>query len=184
MSKSLKRTATHADVFAAIAEGRLRIEVETGNVFTRRPYPKASWHASALENVQAKHQKTPYKRFSFSTSNGPFRCLLHRAVWFVAKGDIPSMLEVNHKNGDKSRNGIDNLEVVTSVTNMEHARATGLIVPASGIRCNKARDAKLSVVAVLAIRASTDTQEALAIQYGKDQGSISRIRNRIAYAWI
>lgn len=184
MSKLSKRTATHADVIAAIAEGRLRIDVETGNVFTRRPYPKASWHASKLENVQAKHQKTPYKRFSFSTTKGAFRCLLHRAVWFVAKGAIPSTLEVNHKNGDKSRNGIDNLEVVTSGANKEHARVHGLVVPAAGSRNGKAKTARLSVVDVLAIRASTDTQEALAIQYSKDQGSISRIRNRIAYAWI
>ena len=47
--------------------------------------------------------------------------LLHRLVARAFLGD--SLLEVNHKNGDKDDNRVDNLEYVTHTENQKHSYA-------------------------------------------------------------
>ncbi len=59
-------------------------------------------------------------------SSGPSRkvrnyIMAHRLIWIVAKGDIPDGLEVNHINGLKTDNRINNLELVTRADNVRHA---------------------------------------------------------------
>lgn len=50
----------------------------------------------------------------------------HRVVWQFFNGAIPPGLCVNHKNGIKSDNRPENLELVTYSENMRHAHRTGL----------------------------------------------------------
>lgn len=53
--------------------------------------------------------------------------LAHRLVWQHFNGLIPDGLVMNHKNGIKSDNRPDNLEVVTYSQNQKHAHRVGLI---------------------------------------------------------
>lgn len=46
---------------------------------------------------------------------------VHRLVYMAFYGDIPGGFEINHKDGDKSNNRLDNLEVVTRSDNLKHA---------------------------------------------------------------
>lgn len=52
-----------------------------------------------------------------------FTPLVHRLVATAFIGTIPKGKEVNHKNGNKQDNRVDNLEVVTHKENMNHAVA-------------------------------------------------------------
>ena len=52
---------------------------------------------------------------------------VHRLIWEAFNGPIPDRLEVNHRNGDKNDNRLENLELVTRSENMTHAYATGLM---------------------------------------------------------
>lgn len=51
---------------------------------------------------------------------------VHRLVYMAFVGEIPSNLEINHKDGCKRNNYIDNLEAVTRSENAKHAWRTGL----------------------------------------------------------
>lgn len=53
--------------------------------------------------------------------------LVHRLVVMAFLGPIPAGSEVNHRDGDKTNNVVDNLEVVTRQGNIDHAVANGLI---------------------------------------------------------
>ena len=46
---------------------------------------------------------------------------VHRLIWCYRNGKIKEGLEVNHKNGKKDDNRIENLEVVTKIQNMRRA---------------------------------------------------------------
>lgn len=49
---------------------------------------------------------------------------VHRLVFSNFMGSIPDGLEINHKNGDKADNTLDNLETCTRSGNMKHAAET------------------------------------------------------------
>jgi 3-methyladenine DNA glycosylase AlkC len=51
---------------------------------------------------------------------------IHRLVAETFIGSIEKGLQVNHKNGDKLNNTVNNLEIVTHKQNQEHAWRTGL----------------------------------------------------------
>jgi hypothetical protein len=50
----------------------------------------------------------------------PHRFLVHRLVWEYFNGPIPKGLTVNHINGIKTDNRLENLEVVTQAENNLH----------------------------------------------------------------
>ena len=58
----------------------------------------------------------------------PHNFLVHRLVVASFVGPIPAGKQVNHIDGDKRNNCLDNLEIVTPQQNREHAMRTGLVV--------------------------------------------------------
>ena len=59
-----------------------------------------------------------------------FDTLAHRVVWMFFYGPIPENIEINHIDGIKHHNGIDNLELVTRKQNVHHAMTvTGAFNP-------------------------------------------------------
>src|SRR4051794_37680931 len=57
----------------------------------------------------------------------PKNFLVHRLVVTAFLGAIPLGRQVNHRDGDKSNNCVENLEVVTQQENLRHAAETGLL---------------------------------------------------------
>lgn len=51
----------------------------------------------------------------------------HRFVWEAFNGEIPPDKVINHKDGDKHNNSVENLEVLTSQENTQHAFSIGLM---------------------------------------------------------
>lgn len=63
------------------------------------------------------------------------RILLHRLVYmYHTKQEIPDKLFINHIDGNKINNKIDNLECVTNGENVKHAHRIGLIVITDELR--------------------------------------------------
>ena len=52
--------------------------------------------------------------------------MAHRMIWESVHGPIPEGLEINHKNGVKDDNRLENLELMTRGENIAHAYAMGL----------------------------------------------------------
>lgn len=54
------------------------------------------------------------------------RVFVHRLVWEAFNGPIPDGLTINHKDGDKANNHLDNLEPATHLQQSDHAASIGL----------------------------------------------------------
>ena len=54
--------------------------------------------------------------------------LTHRAMCELFVDKIPDKMDINHKNGNKQDNRLENLEIVTRSQNLRHAINTGLKV--------------------------------------------------------
>jgi hypothetical protein len=98
---------------------------------------------------------------------------VHRVVGFAFLGLTASM-QVNHLNGVKTDNRVENLEVVTSQENIAHACRTGL----RDLRGTKNHKARLSAADVLTIRArlaNGESQSAIARDYPVKVACIAKI---------
>lgn len=124
---------------------------------------------------------TPYEEphgyFQVTLSHGgsskKFR--LHRLVAQCFLERVEGKEHVNHKNGDKSDNSVNNLEWCSPKENQTHAIETGL----SNNKGQNNGMSKLTDSEVAAIRklSSTFTQKELANEFGVSRTCITRILN-------
>lgn len=78
------------------------------------------WNARHAGKVAGcKNNSTGY--VNVSINNSPY--LAHRIIWAVNGFDLPEDMEIDHKNGNKKDNRIDNLRIVTSSQNSFNSRA-------------------------------------------------------------
>lgn len=68
-----------------------------------------------------------YLSIQLSKDNSPQKFLLHRLVAIAFLGLNPiTELEVNHKDGNRHNNKVENLEIVSHQQNIDHSVVTGL----------------------------------------------------------
>lgn len=120
-----------------------------------------------------------YRRFAYSVGATTTHVSAHRAVWEAFVGRIPPGLQINHKNGVKDDNRLENLECVTPAENTQHSfRVLGKkpnINPNPGSRNGRAKLTEADIPRVFALRAEGRSQQAIADLVGVDQTSVSRI---------
>jgi len=73
-----------------------------------------------------------YLKTMLQLDNGKYKSwMIHRFIMLAWKGE-PNGLQVNHKDGVKTNNHIDNLEYCTISQNIQHAYDMGLMKPKRG----------------------------------------------------
>jgi len=163
-----------------------------------RPFRSGVYEASSLGRIR-RAQCGPRNRTLGLVINpwvdrdGYLRCRLnaelprtfavHRVVAEAFFGPCPSEKQVNHLDGVKANNGIDNLEYVTTLENIRHATTCGLKA-----RGERQWAAKLTATQVREIRrafaAGEANQPALGRQYGVLQATISGIVRRRTWTHV
>lgn len=117
-----------------------------------------------------------YYRFGYNLKGVHKNQPVHR---MVAKAFIPNPLslpQVNHKNGNKLDNNINNLEWCTAKDNINHARKSGLY---RDIRGSGKHNSKLKENQVIEIRGKyvprIYSQSKLALEYAVSRSTIEKI---------
>lgn len=126
-----------------------------------------------------------YKYVTLSSNRKVNHVYIHRAVAEAFLCNCFELPEVNHIDGDKSNNHIDNLEWCTRGENMKHAHKSGLTFSHKG---EDSYNAKLTEEKVLKVRELFATgkymQITLADMFGISRGYIHAIVHRTKWKHI
>lgn len=97
-----------------------------------KEYPLYEMHSdSRVRNIHSGRILTPqivkgYLVIGLWTGQRQRLVRLHRLLWRTFRGEIPEGLVVNHIDGCKTNNALENLEIVTVKENTHHAIRLGL----------------------------------------------------------
>jgi|SRR5579883_186103 hypothetical protein len=115
------------------------------------------------------HPGTGYMQLNLYRDGVAYPRMIHFLVAITFLGPRPSRMEINHKNGDKHDNELDNLEYVTGIENRRHACRLGL--------CHGRPKLTREMVELIRClyRTGAYTQRQLARQFQVRQQTISKI---------
>lgn len=120
---------------------------------------------------------TEYQIINFSTVDNKKQTFrLHRLV-MMAFNPVENMdeLEVNHKDGNKKNNKLENLEWCTSSENQKHAFATGLQKARRGEKSNFAKLTEEDIKLIFELRKKGLTQKAIGEIVGCTDSNVAYI---------
>lgn len=140
-----------------------------GNVMSQR----SGKGAATMSILKSSKCSSGYLKVSLIANGKSKNVMIHRmvAVTFIPNPEHKE--QVNHKDGDKTNNRVDNLEWVTRSENMQHAyRELGL--DAKG---RKKTAKKLTREQILDIYHSSETGQALAAKYNISDTMVYAIKN-------
>ena len=153
-----------------------RIDKE-GNVYS----PYRGWHLVSQQEIQK-----GYLRVSLMTNKGRKFFMVHRLVLEAYQPRKDSLqLQVNHKDGDKHNNCLDNLEWCTGLENISHAYRNNLANKAKGENagCVKLTEQQVLEICEL-IQSGTDSLTAIGQKYGVSKYCISDIKRKKSWSWL
>lgn len=130
--------------------------------------------------------KDMYPEVSISDNNKKIKNYpIHRLVaeTFIPNPENKPM--VNHIDGDKTNNCVNNLEWVTPKENTQHALREGLMNPPVGERCASSKYNENQVLEVIKLLSKGKRNIEVSRLTGVDARSVSNIRNkkRWSYLW-
>lgn len=149
--------------------GRLRSEARTPPIRGRYGIPRRT------PLIMKTAKRRGYETVVLNKDAKKKTIAIHRLVAIGFLGERPAGFQVNHKNGIKTDNRLENLEWCTPSQNVRHAIATGLRLSPQG---EEHHNTRISVEDVIMIKAE---HKKLLIELSERYGvSVSHIKNVIS----
>lgn len=126
-----------------------------------------------------------YVRFSYRNKDGKRCCkTLHRIVYEAFVGPVPKEKEINHRDGNKMNNKLDNLELVTHSENIRHSYGMGLHPRKRGFEIARTKLSELEVNDIRRLYDEGWKRTLLAEKFKVAYPTIHRIISRKARSYV
>ena len=102
----------------------------------------------------------------------PRKCYVHRLVMLAFVGGVPDGAQVNHLDGNKENNAVENLEYCTPLQNLRHC------IDVLGKKRGESKASKLKEADIPAIRSDPRTLKEIAKDYGVTLQAIWMVKKR------
>lgn len=124
-----------------------------------------------------------YRQLTKKVDGKVITAVEHRVIYayFNNLKEWPSGLEINHKNGVKTDNRIENLEVVTQSENMKHAYKTGLKQKMIGVKNPAAKLGFGEVEKIKTLIEKGDTNVDIGKVFGVSDVTIGKIKRGLSW---
>lgn len=129
--------------------------------------------------VHVNHKRNGYLSVNLFHPNGIiYRKYIHLMVIEAFGPPKPSGMECNHKDGVKANCDISNLEWMTHIDNIRHARDIGLFNPCKGDSHHLSKLTEAQRTEVIVLRLLGHTQREIASQFGVSASAVWQIVHR------
>jgi hypothetical protein len=163
-------------------DGRYEIDKQ-GNVYATFAFK----HLRAGRLMKSRPNNCGYV-FVVLAVNGGKTFFVHRLLMMTFNpNENAHKLEVNHKDGNRGNNSLDNLEWMTRVENMKHAHHVLKTWDQAQVRGEQVGGVKLTAEKVIEIRrlwASGVQRSVIAAEYGVTPENITAITKRKSWAHV
>ena len=124
--KSKVKRAEHEIRFFVkeIYKGVLKID-ENGRLHRLKDNSKN--HKGKVDRIIDAKTINGYMGATITTGKKQHNIKMHRLIWYWHYGELPEDEEINHKDGNKANNKINNLEMITHKENVKHALDNNLM---------------------------------------------------------
>lgn len=128
--------------------------------------------------IKQRHNCQGYLLVNLSDGKRYKTVAVHRLVALAFLGPHPIGITVNHKDGDKNNNTIENLEYCTMAENLQHALRTGLRINARGSKNGQSKLNEVQVIDILRRLGLGESQTQIAKDYPVTSTLINLIAKR------
>jgi hypothetical protein len=136
---------------------------------------KIRWRFLPEQKLNARITGAGYMAVQTKTGGGRATLYVHRLVAQAFIPRPPHCNEVNHLDGDKRNNSLENLEWTTHSANLKHAYATGLFK--NSMSANE-------VLALKELLANGVSISEVARRFGLAKSTVAGIRSGHSWAWL
>lgn len=134
--------------------------------------------------IKPRRNRCGYYRVGLSKDGKQRRCSVHAIVAAAFIGPRPDGYDINHKDGVKRNNAVENLEYVTPSRNQKHAYEKQLKVPVRGSWNGQAKLSEESVMTIKSELRCGVTGASLARRFKVSERCIHKIKKAENWAHV
>ncbi len=133
------------------------------------------WSYRRKRFLRTPKDRDGYKRVTLCVDKKIKNMTIHRWLYITFVGDIPKTHQINHKDGNKINNNLQNLELVTPKENTQHAWASGLAKKQVGEKTSLAKLTKNKILKIREMHLLGQSQVHIAKHFGIHQTNVHYI---------